>query len=168
MGTTANYQIPYPELTDPPDGAGQMKALANKIDALLYGDHDSGWINLTVAFQANWQANASVPIRGRRLGPLAMLNLNAQRITTTLVSDAAGNFTDTKIFTCADARFQPDNPTWFSWTFGAYGAHGLLNTSDPSAGSFSWLLQSISAASTTVAINQLSQGTVIYPCSASY
>lgn len=35
MGTTPNYAIPYPELTDPPDGAGQMKALANQVDALL-------------------------------------------------------------------------------------------------------------------------------------
>jgi len=35
MGTTTNYQIPYPELTDPPDGAGQMKALATKVDTQL-------------------------------------------------------------------------------------------------------------------------------------
>ena len=35
MGTTANYAIPYPELTDPPDGAGQMKALADRVDACL-------------------------------------------------------------------------------------------------------------------------------------
>jgi len=35
MGTTPNYTWPYPELTDPPDGAGQIKALANAIDTSL-------------------------------------------------------------------------------------------------------------------------------------
>lgn len=35
MGTTSQYALPYPELTDPPDGAGQIKALATAIDNLL-------------------------------------------------------------------------------------------------------------------------------------
>jgi hypothetical protein len=35
MGTTPNYAIPYPELVDPPDGAGQMKALANRVDTVI-------------------------------------------------------------------------------------------------------------------------------------
>jgi len=33
MGTTPNFAWPYPELTDPPDGATQMKTLANAADA---------------------------------------------------------------------------------------------------------------------------------------
>jgi len=33
MGTTPNYAWPYPELTDPPDGASQIKALAVASDA---------------------------------------------------------------------------------------------------------------------------------------
>lgn len=37
MGTTTKFAIPYPELTDPPDGAGQMKALAQKVDTALGG-----------------------------------------------------------------------------------------------------------------------------------
>lgn len=37
MGTTTKFAIPYPELTDPPDGAGQMKALAQKVDTALAG-----------------------------------------------------------------------------------------------------------------------------------
>lgn len=35
MGFTTNYQIPYPELTDIPDGAGQMKALAQQVDVQM-------------------------------------------------------------------------------------------------------------------------------------
>lgn len=35
MGTTTNFAIPYPELTDPPDGAGQMKTLAQRVDVCL-------------------------------------------------------------------------------------------------------------------------------------
>lgn len=36
MGTTQYNQIPYPELTDPPDGPAQMKALADRVDQLLH------------------------------------------------------------------------------------------------------------------------------------
>lgn len=173
MGTTPNYLWPYPELTDPPDGATQIKALANAVDTSLKGVdtlvfRDSGWINLTVAYQANWQAMSGNPCRGRRLGPIALVNLNAQRITTALTSDATGNFTDSKIFTCNDARFLPDYNTWFSWVAGAFGIHGLLNTPDPSAGSFSWLAQCMSGASSSVNINQTCSGTIAYVCSAAY
>jgi len=36
MGSTQYNQIPYPELTDPPDGPAQMKALADRVDQLLH------------------------------------------------------------------------------------------------------------------------------------
>ena len=36
MGTTAKYGWPYPELTDPPDGPAQLKALAEGIENTLY------------------------------------------------------------------------------------------------------------------------------------
>ena len=32
MGTTTNYAWPYPELTDPPNGPAQIKALADAVD----------------------------------------------------------------------------------------------------------------------------------------
>lgn len=34
MGTTATWALPYPELSDPPDGPTQIKALANRTDAI--------------------------------------------------------------------------------------------------------------------------------------
>lgn len=40
MGTTPNYTWPYPELTDKPDGATQIKALANAADSSLKGVAD--------------------------------------------------------------------------------------------------------------------------------
>lgn len=35
MGTTANFALPYPEVTDEPDGAGQIQALAVAVDTEL-------------------------------------------------------------------------------------------------------------------------------------
>jgi hypothetical protein len=35
MGTTTNYSLPYPELTDEPDGAAQIQALATAVDTEL-------------------------------------------------------------------------------------------------------------------------------------
>lgn len=35
MPSTSNYGFPYPALTDPPDGAGQLGALANAVDEEL-------------------------------------------------------------------------------------------------------------------------------------
>ena len=35
MGTTPNFGIPYPEGSDPPDGAAQMNALATAVDTAL-------------------------------------------------------------------------------------------------------------------------------------
>lgn len=34
-GTTTAYALPYPETTDPPDGAAQIKALAEAVDTVL-------------------------------------------------------------------------------------------------------------------------------------
>lgn len=38
MGNTTNYQIPYPEQHDIPDGAGQMKAIADKVDSVVFAN----------------------------------------------------------------------------------------------------------------------------------
>lgn len=35
MGTTPKYQLPYPELTDPPDGPAQIKALAQATETAI-------------------------------------------------------------------------------------------------------------------------------------
>ena len=35
MGTTTNYQIPYPEGSDPPAGHTQMQALAERVDLIM-------------------------------------------------------------------------------------------------------------------------------------
>jgi len=37
MGQTPNLAIPYPEQSDPPDGAGQMQALATRVDNIVLG-----------------------------------------------------------------------------------------------------------------------------------
>jgi hypothetical protein len=41
MGATANYSLPYPELTDEPDGAAQITALAIAVDTALDGLADA-------------------------------------------------------------------------------------------------------------------------------
>lgn len=78
MGTTTNYGLPYPELTDPPDGAGQIKALATAVDAELLrrviGQHgrsftstawpcpNGGWTN--IAWENGGAAAFVTPVRG--------------------------------------------------------------------------------------------------------
>jgi hypothetical protein len=42
MGVTPNYQLPYPELTDPPDGPAQIKSLATATENLLFPRVGSG------------------------------------------------------------------------------------------------------------------------------
>ena len=37
MPNTPTYQFPYPNPTDQPDGAAQIKALAERIEAVLAG-----------------------------------------------------------------------------------------------------------------------------------
>lgn len=105
MGTTPKYLLPYPELTDPPDGPAQIKALALAIDAL-----DTGWIDLTsvTSFKPNWIAVGGIPVRARKIGKIAFVELTAARTTSTLTADAAGNFTDEQILTIDDPRFRPD------------------------------------------------------------
>jgi hypothetical protein len=56
MGTTNSYDWPYPEATDAPDGAGQMKALAMGVDSTLHSMETSkipatpiDWTNFTVS-----------------------------------------------------------------------------------------------------------------------
>lgn len=48
MGTTGYYALPYPELTDPPDGAGQIKSLATAIENLLKAGFIIPGGNLTI------------------------------------------------------------------------------------------------------------------------
>jgi len=45
VGYTTNYQIPYPELGDEPDGAGQMQALATQVDTKLKPIEDRVAVN---------------------------------------------------------------------------------------------------------------------------
>ena len=48
MGDTTNYDIPYPEPTDAPDGASQMKAIAETVDAALHAHAVQGGVVDTV------------------------------------------------------------------------------------------------------------------------
>lgn len=114
MGTTANYQIPYPELTDPPDGAGQMKALATKVDtatktidtrATDYGNKDA----VAVTPAAGW---GSITANGRRFGPICVVHFQATRTGAAIAAISTGNIADTQILTITDANFQPHYNTY--------------------------------------------------------
>ena len=54
MLDTATYQLPYPEPTDPPDGAAQIKALAEAVDTLLKPE---GWSGTHPSFTGNITVN---------------------------------------------------------------------------------------------------------------
>jgi hypothetical protein len=79
MGTTAIYQFPYPELTDPPDGPAQIKALAQAIETKVAAiDAVDAAIKQTIskAVSGTW-----------------VVNLNANSVATLGVTFAGASFT---------------------------------------------------------------------------
>jgi microcystin-dependent protein len=73
MGTTAKYAIPYPELTDPPDGPTQMKNLAERVDIVVGLAFPVGgiimWSGTLATVPVGWAlcngANGTPDLRGR-------------------------------------------------------------------------------------------------------
>jgi hypothetical protein len=149
MGTTTTWQIPWPELTDPPDGSAQMRAIAERVDTCLTQiGKDTGWVDLTsvVTFRPNWIAASGSPVRARKIGRMAFVELHAQRATTTLVSDASGNFTDSDILTINDSRFTPEVIQFPHAVFHAVGGMTVITTASP----FVWMVQACTAANYTM------------------
>lgn len=46
MGTTPDYGLPYPEASDPPDGATQMQSLATAVDTLVGAAVQAGQVTI--------------------------------------------------------------------------------------------------------------------------
>jgi len=110
MGTTgAPWLLPYPELTDPPDGPAQIKALATAVDTALdtldTRTADTGRVNpIAGTYQTGWAlAN---PIIGRRHGPFCVVEFSVKRTGTALTSPATGNIADSFLFQFTDVRFK--------------------------------------------------------------
>lgn len=86
MGTTPNYAWPYPELTSPPDGAGQIKALANAIDTTMKATRDgvpavqTGFLTMTITAATSVQVAITWP-RAFAAKPSACGNINALSAT---------------------------------------------------------------------------------------
>lgn len=81
MGTTPGYAWPYPELTDPPDGPAQIKALAQAIEATMTATRSGIPIvqtgSLSVAVNAATTSSTTVTFpRAFTAIPSAVANLN--------------------------------------------------------------------------------------------
>jgi hypothetical protein len=117
VGTTTNYAWPYPELTDPPDGAGQIKALATAADATVKGnDYKSGTmtVNYSTGFDNDGRTNSF-----QRQGRFIILKLYFKRTGTALTATATGSFTgapqigtlaDNKLWAAFDGFYLPYTP----------------------------------------------------------
>jgi len=155
MGNTPNYTWPYPELTDPPDGAGQIKALALAVDTSLKtvdtraadsGNKDA--ITLTPA--TGW---GTVAANGRRFGSLCVVHWVATRTGAAIAAAANGNISDSLVLNITDVAFQPHysaysgfannngsfgrcflNPSTGALYIAQYGPNLALNTGDALAG----------------------------------
>lgn len=95
MKETAVNKLPYPEDTDPPDGPGQIKALADVLDTLKYGSRNlKPSIGLVTgeAAEAFGTANTFVDVPGAKLeitpavagNLIVVTNLAVEATTTTI------------------------------------------------------------------------------------
>jgi hypothetical protein len=64
VGNTTNYAIPYPEQYDIPDGAAQMKAIADGVDQIVKTNADNITVNTNAitALNGKLQALAWTPV----------------------------------------------------------------------------------------------------------
>lgn len=91
MGTTTNFAWPVPELTDPPDGPAQFKALGNAIDATVKtvkttADAAKAATDVPQVARARWVGTGAIPAGGG--GPGYTAPLSAQYDTSALTSTA--------------------------------------------------------------------------------
>ena len=65
MGTTPNYNIPYPEITDfVSDGATAMEAIAEKVDDILFAGSSSGNLLINGAMQVSQRSAVGTAVTG--------------------------------------------------------------------------------------------------------
>lgn len=88
MGFTTNYQIPYPELTDIPDGAGQMKALATQVDVKVKGIDDRLVVQEVGGPAVQVTATA---IQSIATGAYTAVNFDAEDFDATAMHDLVAN-----------------------------------------------------------------------------
>lgn len=144
MGFTPNYSIPYPEQIDPPDGAGQMKALAQQVDTKLKPIENRvsanevilagsvGLVKVAGVYQTGW-AEQGPGIYGVRIGRLCLVGFCGKRTGANITALANGNISpDSPVFQITDTRFLCE-PTmmhaWQPWMYslGQAGASYLVN-----------------------------------------
>lgn len=69
MGTTSNYSLPYPAITDAPNGPAQIQALAEAVDSAIdttisgVTGQDTDWSDITPT--GAWSLHATIPMRAR-------------------------------------------------------------------------------------------------------
>lgn len=125
MGATAIYAIPWPELTDPPNGSAQMKALADRVDTVLSTVQGSPSIP---TFAARAQSDTGLP--GNRV--YSVVHFSGQRILGTGFIDmpappaASWSFTRTGVYeiVCKMRLSAASAPGSYAQLYG--GASGAL------------------------------------------
>jgi hypothetical protein len=157
MGVTPNYNWPLPELTDPPDGPAQFKALGNAIDATVKGYEPSN-VDVTTGFvvQTGWTVAWSYGRVGK-VGPLKLCTFGiiANRTGAAITASSTGNITDSNVVQV------PDTLTpWADW-YGTFSTNGVAGTFVLSVGKMLSIVDAYPTAS--IATGATIQIRTIYP-----
>ena len=97
MGFTPNFNFPYPELTDTPDGATQVKALADAVDAEIEHVLSGGTVSSpvlivtdtwhTITLDSGWSVTSGFDAPQYRLLPTGDLQLRGAAQRTSFTTD---------------------------------------------------------------------------------
>jgi hypothetical protein len=109
MGTTPKLGLPYPELTDQANVPGDMKELADAIDAayVVPDDDDTGWINAAPYFVPTSSMTVTTSYV-RRIGKMVYLWVKGTAKWTSN-APASGDITNTVLMNVSDP-YRPSAP----------------------------------------------------------
>lgn len=91
------------------DAWDHIADLADDVDAYL----GAGWITAGFTAAAGWSITAST--RGRKIGPLVVLEINATRTGVALGSPATGDMSNTAVLSAIPAALRPAAAQPFHW-----------------------------------------------------
>lgn len=103
MPSTANFNLPYPSPQDAPDGASQIRALAEAVDEALVLNDTGTQTNMGLQIASGWQLIEKVH---RVIGKICFFRLYVTRTGSTLTG-VGGNLADTLIATITDPALRP-------------------------------------------------------------
>ncbi len=153
--TAAPTSLPYPALTDAPNGPAQLQALADRLHTFLTTSESLPLSNLTAA--AGWSINTAETTL-RRSGPMVYLSLTIVYTAATAIgSGTNNNIADTTVATLAAGV----RPVGFECQFAFRVLGDAFGTGAVTTGGAIVLTEMIS--NTDIATNQVVRLSAVFP-----